>query len=152
MKKVFNSKSINPDKYEVFILLCPSNLPFPFFTHPWFVCNEKGKVSRWEILFKKNRNKDWGYLYLNNYPPFSGIESIPFISKWYWKSTLLNKIEGELAERMINFIKRSRENYPHLKNYSLNGTNSNTYAQWILDHFTETKTKLPWSCIGKDVK
>ncbi len=145
-----NSKLINHDKYEVFILLCPANLPFPLFIHPWFVCNEKGKLSRWEVLFRANTDKTWGHLHLNSYEPFSGIEVVPFVSKWYWQSTLLNKIEGDLAIEMINFIKMSKENYPYLKDYSLKNTNSNTYAQWILNHFAKSAVNLPWNCIGKN--
>jgi len=46
----------------------------------------------------------------------------------------------------------SKENYPHLKKYSLYGTNSNTYAQWVLAHFAEIGTTLPWNAFGKNAK
>lgn len=143
---------INPKKYEVFILLCPANVPFVFAVHPWFVCNEKGKISRWEVLFRANEDKSWGHLHLNRFPPFSGIEILPFSERWLWHGWLLKKVEGETAKNMIEFIKMSKENYPHLKKYSLCGTNSNTYAQWVLAHFAEIGTTLPWNAFGKNAK
>ena len=142
-------KLINPHKYQVFILCCPANIPFNFAVHPWLVCNEKGKISRWEVLFRANKDKSWSHLHLNHFPPFSGVEIFPFSERWLWQGRLLSKVEGKLAKRMINFIKRSKENYPH-KYYSLGGTNSNTYVQWILNHFTEVTTKLPWNAFGKN--
>lgn len=147
-----DNKLIDPEKYEVFILRCPANVPFIFAIHPWFVCNEKGKISRWEVLFKKNNNKAWGHLHLNRFSPFSGIEIFPFSERWLWHSRLLKKVEGEMAKKMIDFIKMSKENYPYLKKYSLSGANSNTYAQWVLAHFTEICTTLPWNAFGKNAK
>ncbi|MFA7209796.1 MAG: DUF3750 domain-containing protein [Parcubacteria group bacterium] len=143
---------IDPEKYEVFILRCPANVPLIFAVHPWFVCNEKGEISRWEVLFRANEDASWGHLHLNRHPPFSGIEIFPFLAKWQWHSRLMLKVEGEMAKKMIGFIKMSKENYPHLKNYSLCGTNSNTYAQWVLDNFAEIGATLPWNAFGKNAK
>jgi len=151
MKNNIYNSMINSEKYQVFILHCPANLPFFFARHTWFVCNEKGKISRWEVLFSANEDKSWGHLHLNRFLPFSGIEILPFSIRWLWKVRLLTKIEGELAKKMINFIHLSKENYPN-KNYSLSGTNSNTYAQWILNRFAEMEAKLPWNAFGKNAK
>jgi len=145
------NKLINPDEYQVFILYSPANVPFNFAIHPWFVCNEKGEISRWEVLFRVNKDSSWGHLHLNRFPPFSGIEIFPFSEQWFWKGRLFKKVEGELAKNIIDFIRKSRANYPH-KNYSLGGTNSNTYAQWVLNHFPEIDLKLPWNAFGKNAK
>ena len=144
-------KLINPEKYQAFILHCPANIPLSFASHPRFVCNEKGEISRWEVLFKANKDKEWGHLHLNSFSPFSGIEILPFSAKFHWRSNLLKQIEGTLAKRIIEFIKMSKDNYPH-KRYSLIGTNSNTYAQWVLDHFVELDLKLPWNSFGKNAE
>jgi len=130
----------------------PCNLPFSFASHIWFVCNEKGAISRWELLFRVNKNKDWGHLHLNYFKPFSGIEIIPFCNIFLWSGKLIGVVEGELAEKMIGFIKQSRKNYKYLKIYSLTGSNSNTYAQWVLNQFPEVNIKLPWNSFGKDYK
>jgi len=142
---------IDPEKYEVFILYCPANVPFIFAIHTWFVCNEKGKISRWEVLFRENKNETWGHLHLNRFPPFSGIEIFPFSEQWLWHGQLLKRVEGEMAKKMIDFIKMSKDNYPY-KNYLLGGINSNTYVQWVLNHFAEICTRLPWNAFGKNAK
>lgn len=147
-----DNEVFDPWKYEVFLLYCPAHVPFNFAIHSWFVCNEKGKISRWEVLFRANKDKTWGFLHQNHYPPFSGIEIFHFSTRWYWQSRLLKKVEGEMAKEMINFIKMSRENYPYVQKYALSGANSNTYVQWVLNHFTEIGTKLPWNAIGKNAK
>jgi hypothetical protein len=95
------------------------------------------------VLFRKNKKKDWGYLYLNRDEPFGGIEVFPFLLKIKWPSRLLVEIEGEEAKKMIEIIKKSKQNYPYLKNYSLLGSNSNTYAQWVLNHSKNIKKILP---------
>ncbi len=52
---------------------------------------------------------------------------------------------------MIDFIKTSKTNYPYSKNYSAL-KNSNTYVQWILNHFPETGISLPMNALGKNTK
>jgi len=144
---------IDEKKYQVFIFTCPSNIPFIFASHPWFIINKLGSISRWEVLFTKNsKENSFGHLYLNFFLPFQGINIIPFYLKYFWKGKLLGQIEGEPAKRMAEFIENSPTNYPHTNEYSLIGPNSNTYAQWIIDHFPELNVKLPWSSIGKNYK
>ena len=57
-----------------------------------------------------------------------------------------------MAKEMIDFIKMSRENYPYVQKYVSSGTNSSTYVQWVLNHFDEIGTELPWNAIGKNAK
>lgn len=141
-------KLIDQKKHQVFVMYSPPNIFLHFAAHPWFICNEKGKISRWEVLAQPNKDKEWGHLHLNRFPAFSGLRLFPFSSKFHWEGKLIEKIEGNLAKEMIEIIKKSKENYPH-KKYSLIGKNSNTYAQWILNHFAECNVKLPWNCFGK---
>ncbi len=151
MKNNNLEKLIKKDDYQVFVLCCPANLPFVFAVHPWIVCNEKGCVSRWEVLFRSNKDKTWGHLHLNHFSSFSGIEILPFFERWVWGSKLLKVVEGDAAKMMIDFVKLSRDNYPH-KNYSLTKKNSNTYVQWVLNNFPEIKLKLPWNAFGRNGK
>lgn len=46
-------KTINKNKYQLFICCCPASLPLSFAVHPYIIFNEKGKVSRYEVAFKK---------------------------------------------------------------------------------------------------
>lgn len=141
---------IDPNTYQVFLLKCSVNLPFSFAAHTWFVCSKKGDLSRWEVLFYKNINNSFGYVHLNHFPPFSGIEKIPFIIKnRYWNASLISKIEGPIAQKMISFIEKSHKEYSYAHKYSLSGPNSNTYTQWVLNHFQEFKVNLPYNAIGK---
>jgi len=140
---------VDPDTYQVFLLQSPANIPVNFARHSWFVCNERGSISRWEVLHFRNKNTKWGHLHLNYFPLFSGIRILPFIFKYRWKGELLKHVEGDVAKRMIECIKMSKENYPSHK-YSLLGKNSNTYTQWVLDQFPELNFELPWRCFGKN--
>ena len=144
---------LDKNKYQVFLFVCPGNMPFNFAAHPWFVVNEKGQISRWEVLFRKiERETSRNHLYKNFFPPFTGIEIFPFLQKYFWQGRLLGKIEDEVAERMAKFIKDSPGAYPYVEKYFLSGPNSNTYAQWILNHFPEIKIELPWNAFGKNYK
>lgn len=60
--------------------------------------------------------------------------------------------EGSLAAKMAEFIERSPETYPFKNQYRFRGPNSNTYAQWILNHFPETGMALSWNAFGKKYK
>ena len=137
---------VNKDEYQVFIFYCPAYFPFNYFRHPWFVLNKKGEISRWEI---RHIRKNSSYLYVNNQPPFEGISKTIFLNI-YWKAILLGNINGDIAQRAIDMIQASEENYPFSKKYSGFGPNSNTYLQWVLNKFPEFKIKLSDRFIGKD--
>ena len=76
-------KLIQKDKYQVFILSSSAALPFIVFHHPWFVINQKGKISRFEIRHERNINKNLGYLHINAQPPFQGIPMFYYIKKFF---------------------------------------------------------------------
>lgn len=145
--------SLINEKYQVFLFVCPGNMPFSFASHSWFVVNKQGTISRWEVGFRKiHRKTSWGHLYKDLYLPFQGIEIIPFFSKYFWKGKLLGQIEGEVARRMTEFIENSPTMYPFVDKYFLMGPNSNTYTQWVLNHFAEFTITLPWNAFGKNYK
>lgn len=147
------SNLVDREKYQVFLFVCPASVPFNFGAHPWFVINKLGEISRWEILFRKVKNKtEWGHLYKNYFPPFQGIEVIPFYEKYFWSGELLGKVEGEEATRIIEFLENSPATYPYKDKFFLSGPNSNTYVQWVLNKFPDLLVKLPWNSFGKDFK
>jgi hypothetical protein len=149
-------KLINQDKYQVFIFYSWCTLPILGARHPWIVINEKGKVSRWEVVHIKNLTKDGlGYLSKDLLLPWQGVKVFLFSKKPRWDSKMLGLIEGEensTAHHMANFVNNSKINYPNCHRYNLLGPNSNTYAQWIISNFPEFKVKLPWNCFGKNYK
>ena len=144
---------LDKEKYQVFLFSCPANVPVQFARHSWFVVNRQGAVSRWEILQRVEQSEThWGHLYLNFSSPFRGIEILPFPSRFFWKAKLLGTIEGEEAKRMAEFIEKAPNTYPYCRHYVLTGPNSNTFTQWVLNHFPEFSVKLPWHAIGKHYK
>ncbi len=147
------SDGTSKDAHQVLLYRCPAYFPFSFAVHTWLVVNKKGQISRWEVHFRKTGHKtSWGHLHLNLLLPFQKLDVFPVPTGLFWKPKLLGKVEGDLAERMAAFIERSPIEYPYCHTYSLTGPNSNTYTEWILASFPESKLALPWNAIGKKSK
>jgi hypothetical protein len=145
------------DGYQVFLFTCRATMPFFFAQHSWFVVNQKGKLSRWEIFWQAEKpgKTSWGHLHKDCWPPAQGIEIFFGSDRYCWGSKLVGIVgagDGSLAERMAAFIGRSPETYRHCRQYRLRGPNSNTYAQWVLDAFPDSGLRLPWNAFGKDFK
>lgn len=149
---------INKDAYQVFLFGSFCRFPVTFIgTHNWFVINKKGTLGRWEILIEKNccKAQSWGHLHVNAKGPFESFGFIKTKGPSFWKVRLLGKIEGgegSLAQKMIEFIEKTPETYPFCYQYFLTGHNSNTYIQWVLNHFPEFPAKLPFNAFGKGYK
>jgi hypothetical protein len=149
-------KLIKKDKYQVFLFSSPASFPFNFFLHCWFVISEKGKISRYELLHFINLKdkKRIGHLYINFSSPDRGLEIFPLFYKYFWKARMISSIEGNnksMAKKMASFIKKAGKTYPYCYKYDLVfGPNSNTFVQWIINKFPETKFKLSWRAIGKN--
>ncbi|HOX41028.1 MAG TPA: DUF3750 domain-containing protein [bacterium] len=144
---------VKKNKYQVFLAVSQGHAPFGFAVHPWFVCNKKGQISRWEILLQKNPIENWGHLHKDNLSPFQGINTIPFFNKLKRTGRVLGVIEGDehsITEKMIDVIENSKNTYPYLDCYNLLGPNSNTYVQWVLNQFPEFPAKLPENAFGKN--
>jgi hypothetical protein len=159
-RRRFEDAIVNDD-YQVFLMVCPATLPFSFATHPWFVVNKKGTLFRsgvsWKLksemrpeLFKGHPCKECsGYLHKDAQPPLKGCGVLPFSYSLTWRGRMVASICGEDARRMIEIIEGAYTNYPHRNIYRLLGPNSNTYVQWVLDHFPNTALRLPWNAFGK---
>lgn len=155
---------LKDDRYQIFLFASRAVLPFSFASHPWLVVNKKGRISRFGIAAKKDIStkhifgtiddqENWGHIHKNKFPPFHGIWISPFSKKHFWKPKLMSFIEGgdnSLAERMATFIESSGTTYPFKERYSIFGPNSNTYVQWILNHFPESGMRLPWNSFGRN--
>jgi len=140
-------------KYQVSLYTCPGNLPFAFATHPWFVVNNNGVISRYEVLFRGD--KESRHLHKDFLKPFTGIGMFPYINKFFWPARLITTVEGDegsLVHHLTEYIEASVNDYLYRNTYALTGPNSNTYVQWVLNHFPEFKVKLPWNAFGKNYK
>lgn len=147
---------INTDKYQVFLLHSACPVPISFASHPWFVINKKGTLSRYGVNHVKNvGEKSWGHLAMNFLPPFVGLPVFLFYPKFHFKAKLLGYVEGDensLAKEIVDFIENSQNTYPYLNTYHFIGPNSNTYVQWVLNKFPDFRVKLPWNAVGKNYK
>jgi len=153
MNKNIDEKLINKDKYQIFVCASPASFPINFAKHGWFVLNKKGLISRWEVLhFKIKVNKGFNYLHLNNRAPFLGFNIIYPFKFLFWKAEVLGYIEGDensIVKQVIDFIEKSKENYPYCDKYSFLGPNSNTYVKWILDKYPQFGIELSSGFVGK---
>ncbi len=144
---------VKQDSYQVFLFVCPANIPFSFAIHPWFVVNKQGVLSRWEVLYRKNvKMPEWGHIHKDVLPAFSGIEMFPFSQNYFWKGTLKLIVEDSagVASNLIQCIENSPLTYPYRSLYHLLGPNSNTYFNWVLQQFPKIKSKHSWRAIGKN--
>lgn len=156
-KGLVEQKLIDNDKYQVFLMTCPLHFPLIFLSHNWLVINKKGVLERWETGYRKNIGEEnWNYLRKNvlGCSPFDGIHIFPG-NKSRWKGEIIGFTSGDeesLARGMIDFIEDSPNSYTYSDKYSFLGPNSNTYPQWVLNHFPEFKVLLPVNAIGKNYR
>lgn len=148
-------KLIKKDLYQVFLFSCPAPIPINIALHYWFVVNNKGKLSRWDVFTKPNQNKtSWSHLHKQTSHLSEGMEKLMFKYDERSKSTLRGQLSGgkeSIAEKMVKFIEKSPEKYPYCKKYrAVPGPNSNSYIQWIINKFPKSKFKLFWRAIGKN--
>lgn len=154
---------IDPNKYQVFLCASPAAIWIGCFAHTWFVVNEMGTVSRWEIFHVPDRPicadgrakgtyHSWGYLHRDYQNPFEGIGVFVGSEKYRWPGCIMSKIEGDassVAAHMAACINASPETYPFCHFYRFVGPNSNTYTQWVLDQFPTCNMREPWNAAGK---
>ncbi len=84
---------IKPDKYQVFVMASPASFPINFALHTWFITNNKGIISRWDVTWKPedyNSKMTWGHLSLNILAPFKGLRVFHYSDKFFIKVLCLN--------------------------------------------------------------
>ena len=148
MKRYYNL--IDKSKYQVFLFVSNAVMPFSIARHPWLVVNNKGNISRWEIIVdKKYPNK---YVRKDFCDPFVGSGVFTFNTGMYWKEKLIGYDTGDessYVKDMVNTILISHNVYTFKNLYRYRGPNSNTYVQWVLNRYPEFKHELPWNSFGK---
>lgn len=151
-------KLIDKNKYQIFLFSCPCGIPISFAAHTWIITNKKGKINRYSGSWI--RYPDGKHVSSKSfYKPHEGIYVLPaetklsFLDKIRWKSKLIKKLDGDVAKKIIKFCERNLNKYPYPEKYHFYpGPNSNTFIQWIIDHFPESGFKLPWNAFGKNYK
>ena len=143
---------IDNNKSQIFICKSRAHFPFIFAIHLWIMINKRGELSRWEVAYSKKfkAEKSWGYLYKNLLPLFQGLSVFTFLKKLTYESRIIGLVEGDIATHMISFIEEMPNNYKYLNKYKLLGPNSNTFVNYVINKFPESKLKLPWNAIGKN--
>ena len=158
-REILSNNIFNEEKYQVFVLSSPCSIPINLFVHTWFVVNNKGTVSRYEVLLRRNQPSTIpGYVhidhwYKNVFPTIRGMAMFYPGRKFVWTPKLLGFIESDengLAHTIAKCIENSEESYPYKNLYHFWGPNSNTYTAWILKKFPEFKVQLPWTAVGKN--
>lgn len=143
-------------QYQVFIL--SSHIPWPFslWRHFWFVIKKGSELERWEFgKFRRSPHKNNIGVVKDLLPFTEGMNKYIYSTSPRAKSYLHHYIEGNsgsLAERMVNFIGQRADEYPLGHRYRYLGPNSNTFIQWVLNHFPDLDYKLPWRAMGKGYK
>ena len=138
----------------LFILSSPIPYPFAFAHHFWFVIKVGEEWERWEFgQFKSAPGNGIG-VFKDLMPITMGMNRYFWKSKPRHKSYLHYSLSAEepLTEKMIDFIQQEAPNYPLRDTYRYLGPNSNTFVQWVLNHFPELDYKLPWRAVGKGFK
>ena len=155
---IINEESLkgftNPGQHQVFLLTSPIPFPFGFAVHAWFVTQVDGEIHRYEFgKFRGSPNPNGIGLLKDYFKPTTGMNRYWWQRRDRYPSKLIGKIAGgekSVAARMISFLKEHSDKYPHKTKYNYLGPNSNTYAGWVLGHFTDSGLKLPLSAVGRN--
>jgi len=150
----FQELKIDKTLYQVWLLKSPVPFPFSFAMHGWFVVNQKGVVSRWEFgRFGLPLGAKKIGVFKNLFPLTGGMNKYGWKSRPRSEASLLFGVEGSAgsqAQQLADFITAESQNYPFKNSYRYLGPNSNTYLQWVLNHFEELREKLPYPAVGKN--
>lgn len=147
-------KFVKKDRYQVFLFTSPLPFPFNAWVHAWIVCNEKGKITRYEVMnFRNKIDKEKGYLQVNMFEPWKGMYVFGLLGGPKWKGKLVEVIEGDknsTAARIGKFMRENLMKYPYKDVYHyVPGPNSNTFIQSLLNRFPDCEFKLPRNAPGK---
>jgi hypothetical protein len=149
-QKEFN-QILDKTTNQFFIFSTGVSRPKYFVKHLYIVTNQKGKINRFEIYrFKNKKNPEHGHIHKNYVAPTTGHRKKLFNKNKKIDSKLIKIISGNLAEKINKSVNENYLNYKFKNKYNLLGPNCNTYVQWILNQFPETKIKLPFLAIGKN--
>lgn len=143
---------MNDETYTVELWTSRAHLPYLFACHPWFVINHNGEQHRYEVLYTK-ANEQQGYIHIDTFDSTQGLPMLPRYSSLCWKSTRRFKISGDKnsdAYRLFCALTQSPQTYQNKEVYHISGPNSNTYAQWVLNHARDHSYTLPWYAFGKE--
>lgn len=141
---------IDKSKYQVFLFVSNAVMPFSIARHPWLVVNNKGDISRWEIIVDRKYSDN--YVRKDFCDPFIGSGVFTFNTGMYWEEKLIGYDTGDdssYVRDMVNTILESEKEYPFKNLYRFRSPNSNTYVQWVLNKYPEFKHELPWNSFGK---
>ena len=136
------------EQFFVFESLMPR--PLFFIKHTYIVTNQKGKINRYEVWQSKNKKViKLEHLRKNRLKPIVGFKKSYFNRNKRFTSKIIGFETGNLAEQINEFVNKNYTNYKYKDKYNYLGNNCNTFVDWILKQFPQSKIKLPFMAIGK---
>ena len=135
------------------VCLYSTRLSFPFWfaKHTWFVIYESNKTERWEVHWHLNKQQpEYGYIFKNALPEKMSFEIFKYITKFRWKTVLINTYTEKEAKAIKKTLRSSTNSYKYKNFYKLKSPNSNTYTSWVLRQSGLDIKVLPKSAIGKN--
>lgn len=147
---------VNTGSSQVFLLYSPLPFPMRFSSHSWIVTNNHGKLDRWEVWQRASAcDTSWGHVHQNLFEPFTALHKNFFRrEKGRYFAHLAGVWENNKeVDALIKFMHEWAGQYPLANRYIYYpGPNSNTFVQWIIDHFPDSGFTLPFSAFGKNFK
>ncbi|MCP4755893.1 MAG: DUF3750 domain-containing protein [Proteobacteria bacterium] len=140
--------------YQLWLLYSPLPRPLHLLAlHCWLVVKApNGIPSRWEVWQNSSCcASSWGHVHRDLFPPGQGIvrDFWPGGRRRHWEARIGGYMEGEAAEGMVRFVCDRAEDYPCRDRYfPWPGPNSNTFVQWVLNHFPGQTLRLPRKSLG----
>ena len=112
----------------------------PIAVHCWFVVDDAGRVSRWEVWQTPDAGGlSIGHVHRDLKRPDEGVGGGPprTLARW----------EGDAAGHIKQVLEKI-EAYPHCRRYRYwPGPNSNTFAAWVLRE-AGVAYAFPWKAFG----
>ena len=148
---------ISNHPYQVLLLSSPLPVPFHFAVHTWLLSVDHGEIKRWEVWQSKNNCKtSWGHVHLNLFSPWVGVKK-SFLARNsrhpYTVHSVTKGAANSPAAEIIHFLENKIMHYPFLERYRyLPGPNSNSFIQWVVNHFPDAGLELPPNAWGKRYK
>ncbi len=149
---------VDKDAYQVFVMSTPISFPLQMFVHAYIITNNRGTLTRWDLLHRKSLVDDSvAHVHKNITTPWRGLSYFYFWTLFAFRPSFTPRCHGHLsggehsqARDMVVFLQQQAFSYKYRHRYHVLGPNSNTFVQWFLDAHDGHNIRLPKNAIGKN--